>query len=618
MLPLNPVEEVKRRLDIVEVVGGYVPLKRAGQNYKALCPFHREKTPSFFVFPERQSWYCFGACGQGGDIFSFIMRWENVSFAEALRLLARRAGVALAPREEGRERLLAANEAAAAFYHRLLLSPVGERARQYLLRRGVDEEAMASFRLGYSPQDWDALLEHLTGQGFTSGELLAAGLLVEGERGPYDRFRGRLMFPIADEEGRVIGFGARALDDEQPKYINTPQTPLFDKGRTLYGLDRAREAIKGEGLAVIVEGYMDVIAAHQQGFRNVVASMGTAITEGQIGLLQRYTRRLALALDADAAGSEATLRGIQVAAQAAERRVVPLPTRWGGIRYREVPALEVKVIPLPQGQDPDQLLRSSPEAWRGLVAEARPVMEHLFALATSRADLSRPQGRSQLIATLLPALAEVGDPVMQAHYLQRLARLARVSERALEDELRAYERRRPAGAEPSPSEGATGDPEEFLLALLLRYPELREQGLALDEGLLLQAENRQVLEAWRRGDLEGGLAPELLPHLKRLQERPLPPWPPAEAARALGSCLANLQRRRLAMAKWAATFALAEREEELGAARALALARAAWQGEGAEEGAAQVATLYLRDIEAGRQLHGRALNLKGEADARAE
>ena len=555
------------------------------------------------------------------------MRQENLGFAEALRLLAQRAGVALAPREdEGRGRLFAANEAAAAFYHGLLLSAAGSAAREYLAGRGVNEETMAAFRLGFSPQSWNALLTRLEGEGFSRAEILAAGLLVESERGVYDRFRGRLIFPIADEEGRVTGFGARALDGGEPKYLNTPQTPAFDKGRTLYGLGQAKEAIRREGLAVIVEGYMDVIAAHQHGFKNVVASMGTSITESQVGILQRYARRLALALDADQAGNEATLRGIQVAARAADKRVVPLPTGRGAIRYQEVSTLELKVMAIPQGQDPDDVVRGSPDLWRRLVEGAQPVMEHLFAVASAGADLARPQDRSRLLAALLPALAEMDDLVLRTHYLQRLARLAQVSERALEDELRAYGQRREVGARhavplPGPiasPQSSDGDPlEEFLLALLLRYPDLREKGLALDEGLLLRAENRQLLEAWRQNpgsELEEALPPEIFPQLERINSRALPPYKGAEAVRALEGCLTSLERRRLAMAKRAASYALAEEEEHVGPGRAAALAKAAWQsGEppSQEEEAAQAAILYLQDIEAGQRLHGRAGHDRG-------
>jgi DNA primase len=394
---MSVIDEVKQRIDIVELVGQYVPLQQAGRNFKALCPFHNEKTPSFIVFPERQSWHCFGACASGGDIFTFLMKRENLEFGEALRLLAERAGVALGspshPEEDARrQRLREANEAAAQYFHQALLgSSAGQVARDYLASRGLDGPAIEAFELGYAPSSWEALKEHLTGRGFSEEEVLAAGLLVEGERGPYDRFRARLMFPIRDHRGRVVGLGARALDESLPKYLNTPQTPIFDKGAILYGLDRAKEHIRRQELAVIVEGYMDAIAAHQHGLGNVVASMGTSLTERQVSLLKRYTRNLALALDADLAGSEATLRGVQVAADALDKMEVPVPDWRGIIRHQEALAADIKVIPLPSGKDPDDVIRGDPRSWEQLVAQATPVLDHLFAAVTSKVDMSHPR-----------------------------------------------------------------------------------------------------------------------------------------------------------------------------------------------------------------------------------
>ncbi|KKK52327.1 hypothetical protein LCGC14_3106030, partial [marine sediment metagenome] len=275
--------------------------------------------PSFIVSPERQSWHCFGACGTGGDIFSFVMRREGVEFPEALRLLATRAGVDLPERgrrpeeERQRERVHSANETAARWYHELLVKDdIGKSAWGYVQKRGIDGPTAEAFLLGYSPPSWEATREHLRERGYSDAELVAAGLLVEGERGLHDRFRGRLMFPIRDVRGRFTGFGARALDESVPKYLNTAQTALFDKGGMLYALERAQDGIRREGQAVIVEGYMDVIAAHQSGFDNVVATMGTSLTERQVRLLKRQTRSIVLALDADTAGSEAALRGHEV------------------------------------------------------------------------------------------------------------------------------------------------------------------------------------------------------------------------------------------------------------------------------------------------------------------
>jgi DNA primase len=440
---MSAVDDVKSRLDIVEVVGSYVSLQKAGRSFKAPCPFHNEKTPSFYVHPDRQSWHCFGACSTGGDVISFVARKENLDFMGALRLLAERAGVELqsdGPRRQEIKSLQDANEAAALFYHGLLQN--SDRANAYIKERGLDPKTAGDFQLGYAPPGWNTLRDHLTSRGYAESLLIEAGLIIEGDRGPYDRFRDRLIFPIRDDRGRVVGLGGRVLPggdaESQPgaKYINTPQTPVFDKGSLLYGLDRAKDAIRAAGAAVIVEGYMDVIAAHQFGHRNVVASMGTALTERQAALLQRFAERVVLAMDADEAGSAANLRAIQVVA-AAER-----PTRVAG-RARN---LDIRVVALPRGKDPDELIRSSePDAWPNAVDSARPVVDHLIAIVSAGLDLAQPRDRSLLVAEVLPAIADVTDPVLRAHYLQRLSRLARVSE----DELRREVRRRPRQRAPS-------------------------------------------------------------------------------------------------------------------------------------------------------------------------
>jgi DNA primase len=297
---MSVIDDVKQRLDVVQIVSEYVKLQKAGRNYKSACPFHSEKNPSFFVFPERQSWHCFGACGTGGDIFSFVMKKEGIDFAQALRLLANKAGVTLVaqatPQRQAqnkeRERLFEINEATAEYYHHVLLNAsVAETARNYVSRRGLSQETIKNFQLGFAPEGWDTLKQYLKGKGYVEAELLAAGLLVErDDKNNYDRFRNRLMFPIRNIQGNVLGFGGRALDDSLPKYLNSPQTPVFDKSSSLYGIDRAKTAIRQKDQAVIVEGYIDVLAAHQNGYNNVIASMGTAMTDKQLTILKGLTR----------------------------------------------------------------------------------------------------------------------------------------------------------------------------------------------------------------------------------------------------------------------------------------------------------------------------------------
>jgi DNA primase len=607
---MSTVDEVKQRLDIVDVVGQYVQLQKAGRNYKAVCPFHSERTPSFFVSPERQSWHCFGACGTGGDIFSFVMKKENLEFAEALRLLAERAGVTLAERrpeeERERNRLREANEAAASFYHRTLVSTeAGQKARLYLEERGQDLKTMQDFQLGYSPSGWDSLCQHLREHGYREEELVTAGLAVEGERGLRDLFRERIMFPIADMRGRVVGFGGRSLpiegqEEAQPKYLNTPQTAIFDKGSLLYALDKAKEHIRRQGLAVIVEGYMDAIAAHQHGFPNVVASMGTALGERQVRLLKRFSRDVVLALDADTAGQEATLRAVE---------------------YQDILGRDIRVIILPEGRDPDQVIRGDPEAWPALLSDAQPLLDYKFEAVSSALDLSQPRQRSQAVEELLPLLAAIGDRIVQAHYLQRLARLAQVRESALHQMLLRQGRKQGRGREAAaPGEAiAAVRPlrdmrEEFCLALLLRYPELRADGLTLSPDLFWHSENRQLLQAWQRypdwEEMRQAVAAELEENLQRIAAMNVPPFDKQEANAALHDCLRRLKQRDLEAIAQANSAALAAHEAEGGPATIEELevaAQAFRSGSPPEEigsgEASQTAALLLRSTDIGIRLH---------------
>ncbi len=608
---MDAISEIKARLDIVEVVGQYVPLQKAGRYYRALCPFHSERTPSFYVSPERQSWHCFGACHTGGDVFSFIMRKEGVGFGEALRILAQRAGVELpsrrSPQEEARrQRLYQAHEAAVEFYHRLLLQDISAApARRYLEGRGIDEATARRFMLGYSPPGWDALLRHLRARGFREEELVEGGLLVSGEGRAWDRFRGRLMIPIWDEGGRPVGFGSRALDDSHPKYLNTPQTPIFDKGGLLYLLDRARDEIRRTGCAVVVEGYMDAIAAHQAGFTNVVASMGTALTERQVRALRRYGRRLVLALDADAAGAEAVMRGHQVV-EAAQEEAVPQLTWRGLVRFQGSTGIDLRVAVLPPGHDPDDVIRQSPARWRELVEEAEPVLDYRFRRAQEDKDLRDPAARSQLVQELLPLVGAVAEPVLRAHYLQRLSRLALVRE---EDLAAMLARQRGARGSPPQQEGQRPlDPERLLLALLLRYPELREEAAGLPESLFWDGANKEVFRAWKEAQNLAQLAQALPEELRdyadgliSLWTRFPPVWDNDNGWRAFRDVRRRLEERELRARKRALTAALAAHEEGLADRRVLVeQALLALRGERPDDPSAY---LLVEDVELGRRLH---------------
>ena len=433
--------EIKSKLDIVELIGEQVVLKKAGQSYKGLCPFHSEKTPSFTVTPARESWKCFG-CGRGGDIFNFVMERDSVTFPEALQRLAARAGVELDERtsreDARRKRLREALESAITFYHQVLTgSRHGQAALDYLHGRGLTDETIATFQLGFAPDAWDELSKRLIEKrGFRPDELEAVGLAVRGRRrtpdsaGVYDRFRGRVIFPIRDASGGAIGMGGRVLverdgadgRDQGPKYLNSPATPLFDKSRALYLIDRAKGPIRKEKQAVIVEGYTDALAAHQAGFTNVVASLGTALTPGQVELVTRYAPVIALAYDVDAAGQSAGSFG-----------AVELSSLIGEVQRSGAPIglTDVSVVRLPDGKDPDEVIREAPEAWRAAVAAGQPVMEYLIDLYAERHDPRTVDGRKKFVAAVMPALRRVSDPVERDAYLQLLARRSGVEERVL-------------------------------------------------------------------------------------------------------------------------------------------------------------------------------------------
>ena len=519
---MSVITEVKQKLDIVELVSEYVTLQKAGRNFKGLCPFHTEKHPSFFVFPEQQSWHCFGACGTGGDIFSFIMKKEGIDFGQALRLLAQRGGITLSPREapdkaedEKKERLFQINEATAEYYHHLLSSAkAGEVARRYMARRKVTPDTIKEFRLGFSPDAWETIKNYLLGKGYTEKELVEAGLIIEKEEGgSYDRFRNRLMFPICDIQGRVTGFGARVLDDSLPKYINSPQTPIFDKSSSLYGIDKAKSAIRKENLVIIVEGYMDVLTAHQHGWQNVVGSMGTSLTEKQVEGIKRLTTNITLALDADLAGEEATLRGKAILA------------------YSNA---EANVILLPQGKDPDEVIGGDLALWQKLVEQAMPIMDFAFQSVISKVDINKAKDKSLAVQKLLPSIYEIKDPVQQSHYLKKLASVLKIEESAIRAALRESKagRKRPQLSKPTEQfrlarQFVSSPIEEDCLALLLQYPELRPSAQELSPEHFESTENREVFVKWQHSadisDLGGRLDTSLLEHLYYLVNKNFPP-----------------------------------------------------------------------------------------------
>jgi len=459
----DQIQEIKSKIDIVDFISGFVPLKKAGKNYKALCPFHKEKTPSFMVSPELQIFKCFG-CGRGGDVYAFLQEIEGVEFGEALRMLAEKAGVKLerqqpSPQEEKRQEILAINHLAKEYFSYILTEhPVGERAREYLKQRGIQPQTIETFGLGYAPKSWESLSKFLTSEKYSISSLLSAGLIRLRERGktPYDFFRGRIIFPFFGHNQSIIGFAGRTLGQDEPKYINIGETPTFKKGSFLYGLEQAKTAIKKEGSAIVVEGEFDVISPFQAGTENIVGSKGTSLTTDQIKILKRYTPNISLCYDTDLAGDAAAKRGIDLA---------------------EERGLNVKVITLPDGyKDPDEIVQKDPPAWKEAVQSAVSVYDFFFSSARKRHDPTKPLGKKQIAQELLPIIKTIPDEIERGHYVKRLALELDTDEGVVRA---ALERAEPHTAHPAPSTSVEKtretkkeklDLEEYVLALVLHSP----------------------------------------------------------------------------------------------------------------------------------------------------
>ncbi len=490
------IDDIKDRIDLVDIVSETVKLRKSGRTYIGFCPFHSNtRTPSFVVWPETGTWKCFGACNTGGDVFTYVMKRDGLEFKDVLRELARKAGLELEERKPEDEiedqhltRLRNAVAAAAQWFNYLLNNhPPAQVARDHLAKRGITAKTIETFQLGFAPDDWHALENTLKGRGFSREELIDAGLLVQREDGNvFDRFRHRLMIPIFDRQGRPIGFGARALKEgDEPKYLNSPQSALFDKSRTLYGLHAARNAIRDQKVAVIVEGYMDALAAHQFGFANVVASLGTALTEQQFKLLQRLCKQIVLALDPDTAGLNAMLRGLDVARETLDREARPIFNPRGLVGYAGKLQIDIRVLTLPNAQDPDEVMQHDPNQWRTLVDQAPPVVQFVIDSLTANRNLNDPKEKAAIAREALPIIRDITDPIEQTAYVQQLARRLKVEERAMFDQMRvaatppARSRPRPTPAA-EPSRRDVTDLEQYSLAMILRHPHVMT---AIDEAL---------------------------------------------------------------------------------------------------------------------------------------
>jgi DNA primase len=507
---MSQIDEIKARIDIVDLVSETVKLRRTGKNFSGLCPFHNEKTPSFIVSPDRQTWRCFGQCNEGGDIFRFVMKKEGWDFKEALRLLAERAGVKLEAytpqkqeEKDAHDRLRTLLEEALTFYRHHLSTPAGRPALDYLReKRRLTDATLETFGLGCAPESWEAGLRYFREKGFTEQEMLDAGLVSQRESGGFvDRFRNRITIPIRDEQGRMTGFGARILDpSDYPKFLNSPETPLFSKSRLLYGLDRARKPIRTADQAVIVEGYLDVIALHQAGFENVVSPMGTALTEDQLRLLKRFSRRIVLALDPDAAGRKAVLTGLQAARGALDRTDELRFDARGLLRHEARLQADLRVASMPDELDPDEIVQRDPSEWKRLVQEAQPIVIHVMGTLALGRDLDDAKVKSELAAQVLPLIEDLPDPVERDAYRQRLARFLKVDERSLvAAPARGPKARRPRPRPDSPAgepaEREPGQPEAAPAPSPVRRVEAHLLGVLLLRPDLLYRLDRLLQEA---------------------------------------------------------------------------------------------------------------------------
>ncbi|MCU0519469.1 MAG: DNA primase [Anaerolineae bacterium] len=569
---MSVIDQVKERLDITELVGRHVRLQKSGRYLKGLCPFHTEKTPSFYVFPDDQRWHCFG-CQRGGDIFNFVMEMNGYDFRTALEELARQANVTLreqspqeAQTESEAERLRALLTAAVTYYHTLLMTaPQAAHARAYLRDRGFTKSTVETFQLGYSMDAWDAGRTHLIGQGYTVEEQVKAGMLIERDDGStYDRFRDRIMIPIHDRRGRPIAFGGRVLQsDQQPKYLNSPQTILFDKGQVLFGYHLASRAIRDQDAAVIVEGYMDVMIPHQAGFRNVVAPMGTALSEAHLAQLQRLTHHYILALDPDAAGVHGTLQGLETARQTLDRSWEAVFDPRGLVGYEGRLKADIRVMTLPAGLDPDELVLQDPARWEALVAASQPVVRFYFNHMLAQEKPDEPKAKSRIIDAMLPLLNDIGDSIEREAYTQEIAQRLGVDARGLLDRLRAMDRAEAVKTQvavrgTTPARTPT-DLEAHVLSLLIRMPDLKSRVDALLTQMDLEPlgeddfppEYRLIWVVWAHQaehpnlELADSLPSDMLELVEAWHTQALPDMTPAQWERDIARTVLRMRDRLL-------------------------------------------------------------------------
>ncbi len=546
MIPEATLHQIQERVDIVEVVSSYVTLRRSGKNFKANCPFHQERTPSFMVNPDKQIFHCFG-CAVGGNVFSFLMKIEKKDFLEVVEELAERVGVEL-PKgreaspavEERANQFMKAHRLAADLYEKILAGRrEAESARRYLQKRGLKPEAIAEFHIGYAPESWDTLVLALKDQ-VPSAVLEKSGLAIAKREGGgfYDRFRNRIMFPILDTKGRCVAFGGRVMDDSTPKYLNSPETEIYSKGRNLYGLFQARQAVREADAAIVVEGYLDLIACHQAGFRNVVASLGTALTSEQVRLIRRLTNNVFILYDGDKAGEAATLRGLELFLEE---------------------GMDVKIVRLAEGHDPDSFLKAyGDEKFRQALGAAKTLFEYKLALLKKANDPKTVEGRVRIANELVTLLAKVPNEILRAAWIQELAREIGLSEQALAAQMKKNAPTpRPARLAPelkvTQVEGSAPATERLALGILMLKPDwiartrerlgvndfesetARKVARAVFDGETGPGSISRLLSLFQ----EDAEAVQLIASAGALAESA------ADPERVLADCVARLQKRRL-------------------------------------------------------------------------
>lgn len=481
----SPVDEIKSKLGIEEVVSSYLQLQRAGRNLKAKCPFHNEKTPSFIVNPERQIWHCFG-CGEGGDIFTFVMKIEGLEFRDALKLLAERAGVKLENvnyRDSGKKsRLFEIAEVSRKFYEECVKIKTGKKVYEYLKNRGLSKNTIEKFQLGYAPKSWDLLSKFLKKKGYQEKEIFASGMTVRKDRGGYyDRFRDRIMFPINNISGQTVGFSSRVMpgeDESQAKYINTPETIIYNKSGILYGLDKAKVAIRQNDLCVLVEGNMDVIASFQAEVENTIAVSGTALTSDQLRIIKRYTSNIAFSFDLDSAGIKAAKRGIELALQE---------------------GLNIGVVMVPEGKDPADCVKNNPELWKNAVENPKPIMEFYFESVFAKYDPNKIEDKKKIASEILEIISKISNKIEQAHYLQILSDKLEVDEKILVENLKDiensrndFQNRNEGDIEKEKVPNRELRLQENLLGFIINYPELFKENFSEVEDLFFDDKLKKI------------------------------------------------------------------------------------------------------------------------------